>query len=228
MCSLYLLFNPPASSFASGVRVLDHLQVQTARSQSPKRLSSCIEIALQVSYNGAVMEIFGIGIGEMMVIALVALIFLGPDRLPEVARSLGRGVAEICRATEPARSAWNDLTSDINTGDKQGHSGDSPRKGKSLAGPPSYGEHDGRRACQVYGRWSIPPSIAEDLAKVTLVQGSGSADTTGTQIYDLDYPMPHTEMTFQPARAALPPMEDLEYPVPGSANGHTEPPDPQA
>jgi Tat protein translocase TatB subunit len=42
---------------------------------------------------------FGIGMPELMVIMVVALIVLGPKRLPEVARALGKGLAEFRRAT---------------------------------------------------------------------------------------------------------------------------------
>ncbi len=42
---------------------------------------------------------FGIGMPELMVILVVALIVLGPSRLPEIARALGKGLAEFRRAT---------------------------------------------------------------------------------------------------------------------------------
>ena len=38
---------------------------------------------------------FGIGLPEMMVIAAVALIFIGPDKLPGVMRSVGRGLVQL-------------------------------------------------------------------------------------------------------------------------------------
>ncbi|MBP1687586.1 MAG: twin-arginine translocation protein tatb [Deltaproteobacteria bacterium] len=41
----------------------------------------------------------GIGTPELLVIFIVALIVLGPERLPEVARMLGRAMAELRRAT---------------------------------------------------------------------------------------------------------------------------------
>jgi Tat protein translocase TatB subunit len=42
---------------------------------------------------------FGIGTPELVVILIVALIVLGPDRLPEIARALGKAMAELRRAT---------------------------------------------------------------------------------------------------------------------------------
>lgn len=42
---------------------------------------------------------FGIGAPELLIILVVALLVLGPRRLPEMARSLGRGMAEFRRAS---------------------------------------------------------------------------------------------------------------------------------
>lgn len=42
---------------------------------------------------------FGIGVPELLVILVVALIVLGPKRLPEVAKGLGKALAEFRRAT---------------------------------------------------------------------------------------------------------------------------------
>jgi sec-independent protein translocase protein TatA len=43
--------------------------------------------------------LFGIGVPELMVILVLALLVLGPKRLPEIARSLGKGMAEFRRAS---------------------------------------------------------------------------------------------------------------------------------
>ncbi|WP_321393653.1 Sec-independent protein translocase protein TatB [uncultured Desulfuromusa sp.] len=47
---------------------------------------------------------FGIGMTEMVLIAAVALIVLGPKKLPDLARSLGKGFAEFKRATNELKS----------------------------------------------------------------------------------------------------------------------------
>ncbi len=42
---------------------------------------------------------FGIGMQELLLILAIALIVLGPKKLPEIARALGKGMAEFRRAT---------------------------------------------------------------------------------------------------------------------------------
>ena len=41
---------------------------------------------------------FGIGFQEMLIILVVVLIFFGPKRLPDLAKSLGKGIAEFKKA----------------------------------------------------------------------------------------------------------------------------------
>ena len=47
---------------------------------------------------------FNIGTGEMIVIAVVALLVLGPQRLPELARGIGKFVREFRRQTDDVRN----------------------------------------------------------------------------------------------------------------------------
>lgn len=43
---------------------------------------------------------FGLGVGEIVVILVIALIFIGPKKLPELARGLGRGLSEFQNAAK--------------------------------------------------------------------------------------------------------------------------------
>jgi len=53
-------------------------------------------------------EVFGVGVPEMIMILVVALIFLGPDKLPEAARTVGGWVREIRSLTSEATSMWQE------------------------------------------------------------------------------------------------------------------------
>ncbi len=46
---------------------------------------------------------FGIGMTELMVILVIGLLVIGPKKLPELARSLGKGLAEFRRASTEIR-----------------------------------------------------------------------------------------------------------------------------
>jgi Tat protein translocase TatB subunit len=46
---------------------------------------------------------FDFGMGELVLIFAVALIVLGPDKLPEVARTLGKGLSSLKKALDDAK-----------------------------------------------------------------------------------------------------------------------------
>jgi Tat protein translocase TatB subunit len=51
---------------------------------------------------------FGIGFQEMLLILVVVLIFFGPKRLPDLAKSLGKGLAEFKKASEEVKKSIDD------------------------------------------------------------------------------------------------------------------------
>lgn len=51
---------------------------------------------------------FGIGLPEMLVILAVALIVVGPDKLPDLARSLAKGVLELKKTLNQVKTSLAD------------------------------------------------------------------------------------------------------------------------
>lgn len=43
---------------------------------------------------------FGIGLPELIIIAIIALLVVGPKKLPDLAKSLGKGLTEFKKAAE--------------------------------------------------------------------------------------------------------------------------------
>jgi TatA/E family protein of Tat protein translocase len=53
---------------------------------------------------------FGIGMPELLLLLAIALIVVGPKKLPELAKALGRGIAEFKKATDDIQETVVDAT----------------------------------------------------------------------------------------------------------------------
>jgi sec-independent protein translocase protein TatA len=185
------------------------------------------------------MEIFGIGLPELLVIAVIALIVLGPDRLPEAARTLGKGVADFRRAIEPARSAWTELTNEMTNATTSVRS--AAVAATSLSGTLRSPAGEKTTAVPVGNPWKvhpimadmteaeretfmkggeIPPRILERLAQGE--HGNGRVKGAFPDVVDINYPMPHSKLAPETAQLLDYPSEDLDYPAPGRAETSQE------
>lgn len=54
-----------------------------------------------------------LGFSEMLVIFIVALLVFGPKKLPELGKSLGKGIREFRKATDELKSTWAEQVKDI-------------------------------------------------------------------------------------------------------------------
>jgi TatA/E family protein of Tat protein translocase len=54
-----------------------------------------------------------LGFQELLIIFVIALLVFGPKKLPELGKSLGKGLREFKRATEDLKSNWADQMKEV-------------------------------------------------------------------------------------------------------------------
>ena len=92
---------------------------------------------------------FGIGIPELILVALVALVVVGPKNLPTTLRALGRAIREFQRASRELRrdAGFDEVVEEVTRPLREGLSGieeDVKRQGKSIEDAVTYEDRDDR------------------------------------------------------------------------------------
>ena len=79
---------------------------------------------------------FGIGMPELLLILALALIVLGPKKLPELAKALGKGLAEFRRATDEIKDEFKQMEHEIDESSTAAASKNDPPIEKPADSPP--------------------------------------------------------------------------------------------
>jgi len=89
---------------------------------------------------------FGIGWGEILVILVIALLVLGPTKLPDIAKGLGKGIRDFRRALnsldeepEPPRKASYSVENPVPTASLPKPEAESPTAKPANSVPPDPG-----------------------------------------------------------------------------------------
>lgn len=114
---------------------------------------------------------FGIGFPELLVILVVALLVFGPTKLPELARSLGRGMAEFRRASSDLRQSFMEADPRIEA-PKGGEKAEEKGSGSAASGGSEATAPSGE------GASASGSGSAEDDASET--EGAAGAERTAT------------------------------------------------
>jgi len=69
---------------------------------------------------------FGIGMPELLLILGLALIVLGPKKLPELAKTLGKGLSEFRRATEDLKDEFRKMEHEVEDASTSARLSDDP------------------------------------------------------------------------------------------------------
>jgi sec-independent protein translocase protein TatB len=178
---------------------------------------------------------FNIGGGELLVIALIALIVLGPQRLPDAARTVGRVMGDLRRISSGFQQELRDAfdPTDVDTDEK-----DTPRRKEATPLAATVAETDAKAADAVAD--ATPPDQADaaddgeaqepaeaDIPAVSTSDASRSDGSTSDAEVDADASGPGADpdagSTVAPAVAAA--LDEIVAPLPTS-RASTSPPAP--
>ena len=139
---------------------------------------------------------FGIGLPELIIIMVIALIIIGPNKLPDLARALGKGMAEFKKATQEIKESLDmddslrDIRKDLaDTVSGRGPEGtpddplkeeEAPSEGSEAAEPASVeAAGDGTAEEKTEPRYASYDEVLEEYEKNKISEGRETSEKAG-------------------------------------------------
>lgn len=139
---------------------------------------------------------FNVGGGELLVILLIALIVLGPQRLPDAARQMGKVMGEVRRVSAGFQKEMKDAFEDVDGGS---------RTRRTEATPLAATVADVERRTPVDDGDAVDDAQLTDLDETADLEGEGAAPST------VDGPASPDDSTVAPAVAAA--LDEIVSPL---------------
>jgi sec-independent protein translocase protein TatB len=127
---------------------------------------------------------FGIGMPEMLLILAIALIVIGPKKLPDLAKSLGRALREFKKATSELKESI-ELDSELKEVKNSFTNSITDKKGALKSQPettdnPKPSDRKVSDLKEAYDKWQQDGSAAEDEKGRTDIPDNGAESADGT------------------------------------------------
>lgn len=119
---------------------------------------------------------FDIGFSEFIVILAIALIVFGPKKLPDLARALGKGMAEFRKATQEIKES---LDMDAHIQEVKKDLVDSVSGQEKLADPEAEKRHPAEQGEHGYGDFDEALEPYERLKEKEEASGTGHGEAAG-------------------------------------------------
>ncbi|MDP9236859.1 MAG: twin-arginine translocase TatA/TatE family subunit [Chloroflexota bacterium] len=165
------------------------------------------------------MNFFGVGPAELIVILVVALVFVGPERLPKLAADLARTIREIRKYTGSLAAEFNEVIQDFER-ETEGERSSWKEIGEGLSGA-TQSVTDVLRAARTDAESGGAPAPADGATQADSSESQPGAATGGNGAV-------HEATWREIPDAATPPPSDTAIPTangtPGTADAPAEEP----
>jgi len=123
-----------------------------------------------------------LSIPHLIVIFIVALVIFGPEKLPELARNLGKLMAEFRRTTNDLRGTFETHLRDLEreATDRRSDTQQQPAASTTAPAPANNSENDAEKNPEIVAAEGIVPADAPHNAPVALGEPAASVRSPGT------------------------------------------------